>query len=74
VAGSLSHRPVRRLRPGRPKPPARDPGDGFFMRHLATPLVKVALREHYADLALMEDVLRDSGLDWTIVRPWARAR
>jgi uncharacterized protein YbjT (DUF2867 family) len=26
-------------------------------------------REHYADLALMEDILRDSGLDWTIVRP-----
>jgi putative NADH-flavin reductase len=55
--------------PGRPKPPKHDPGDGFFMRHVATPLVKVALREHYADLALMEDVLRDSGLDWTVVRP-----
>jgi putative NADH-flavin reductase len=26
-------------------------------------------RKHYADLALMEDVLRDSGLDWTVVRP-----
>jgi uncharacterized protein YbjT (DUF2867 family) len=22
-----------------------------------------------ADLALMEDILRDSGLDWTVVRP-----
>ena len=55
--------------PGRPKPPKHDPGDGLFMRHVATPLVKVVLREHYADLALMEDVLRDSGLDWTMVRP-----
>ena len=55
--------------PGRPKPPKHDPGDGFFMRHVATPLVKVVLREHYADLALMEDILRDSGLDWTVVRP-----
>jgi len=55
--------------PGRPMPPKHDPGDGFFMRHVATPLVKVALREHYADLALMEDILRDSGLDWTVVRP-----
>jgi uncharacterized protein YbjT (DUF2867 family) len=36
---------------------------------VATPLVKVVLREHYADLALMEDILRDSGLDWTVVRP-----
>jgi putative NADH-flavin reductase len=55
--------------PGRPHPPARDPGDGFVMRYLASPLVKVVLREHYADLARMEDVLRDSGLDWTAVRP-----
>src|SRR5215212_6601162 len=55
--------------PGRPKPPKHDPGDGFFMRNLFGPLVKAALRKHYADLALMEDVLRDSDLDWTIVRP-----
>lgn len=55
--------------PGRPAPPAHDPGDGFFMRHLLSPLTKAALRRPYADLALMEDVLRESGLDWTIVRP-----
>jgi len=55
--------------PDRPQPPKHDPGDGFFMRHLFSPLVKTALRKHYADLARMEDVLRDSGLDWTVVRP-----
>jgi putative NADH-flavin reductase len=55
--------------PARPHPPKYDPGDGFFMRHLLAPLTKVALRKHYADLAQMEDVLRESGLDWTIVRP-----
>jgi NAD(P)H-binding len=55
--------------PGRPKPPKHDPGDGFFMRNLLAPLVKSAPRKHYADLALMEDVVRESGLDWTIVRP-----
>jgi putative NADH-flavin reductase len=55
--------------PGRPKPPKHDPGDGFFMRYLLGPLTKAALRKHYADLALMEDILRDSGLDWTVVRP-----
>jgi putative NADH-flavin reductase len=55
--------------PGRPHPPKYDPGDGFFMRHLLGPLVKTVLRRHYDDLARMEDVLRDSGLDWTIVRP-----
>ena len=55
--------------PGRPKPPKHDPGDGFFMRRLFSPLIKAAFRKHYADLALMEDILRDSGLDWTVVRP-----
>src|SRR6266404_4270421 len=55
--------------PGRPKPPKHDPGDGFFMRNLLGPLIKAAIRKHYADLALMEDILRNSGLDWTIVRP-----
>jgi len=55
--------------PGRPHPPKHDPGDGFFMRHLLGPAVKAAFRGHYADLARMEDVLRDSRLDWTAVRP-----
>ncbi|MBA2534431.1 MAG: SDR family oxidoreductase [Rubrobacter sp.] len=55
--------------PGRKEPPKHDPGDGFFMRNLFAPLTKAALRKPYADLALMEDVIRDSGLDWTIVRP-----
>ena len=55
--------------PGRPKPSNHDPGDGFFMRNLLGPLTKLALRKHYADLALMEEILRDSGLDWTIIRP-----
>jgi putative NADH-flavin reductase len=55
--------------PGRPHPPRHDPGDGFIIRYLADPIVKRALREHYADLARMEDVLRGSDLDWTVVRP-----
>jgi putative NADH-flavin reductase len=55
--------------PRRPDPPKHDPGDGFLMRHLGAPLTKAALRKHYADLAQMEDVLRDSDLDWTAVRP-----
>jgi putative NADH-flavin reductase len=55
--------------PGRPTPPRYDPGDGFFMRNLMSPLIKTALKQLYADLALMEDAVQDSGLDWTIVRP-----
>jgi len=53
----------------RPRPAGRDPGDGFVMRNLAYPVLRAALREIYADLAEMEDVLRDSDLDWTVVRP-----
>jgi putative NADH-flavin reductase len=55
--------------PGRPRPPRHDPGDGFFMRHLFSHVAKTLFRAHYADLAVMEDLIRDSGLDWTIVRP-----
>jgi putative NADH-flavin reductase len=55
--------------PGRPNPPRHDRGDGFFMRYLLGPLTKAILRERYDDLARMEDVLRESELDWTIVRP-----
>jgi len=55
--------------PGRPHPPRHDPGEGFFMRNLGAPLFKTVLRERYTDLALMEDVLRASDLDWTIFRP-----
>jgi putative NADH-flavin reductase len=55
--------------PGRPKPPKDDPGDGFFMRNLFSHVAKALYRKHYDDLALMEEILRDSGLDWTVVRP-----
>jgi putative NADH-flavin reductase len=55
--------------PDRPTPPKHDPGDGFFMRHLLSPVVNAVFRKAYADLALMEDIVRESGLDWTVVRP-----
>ncbi len=55
--------------PGRPNPPRYDPGDGFWTRHLLFPLTSLFLRRHYADLALMEDDLRGSGLEWISVRP-----
>jgi putative NADH-flavin reductase len=55
--------------PARPNPPRHDPGDGFFMRHLLNPLVKQAFKDHYADLATMEDAVFASALDWTVIRP-----
>ncbi|GAA0394793.1 NAD(P)H-binding protein [Microbispora corallina] len=55
--------------PARPTPPRHDPGDGFFMRHLGSRFAGAMFRAHYADLALTEDIVRESGLDWTISRP-----
>ncbi|GLZ78484.1 NADH-flavin reductase [Actinorhabdospora filicis] len=46
-----------------------DPGDGPFMRHLISPLLRRFLAAHYADLATMETLLRESDLDWTVLRP-----
>ena len=81
IVGAMEAAGVRRLvvvsaapvgtiaSPRRPRPPKHDPGDGFVMRHLLSPLITVALRDLYVDLALMEDTLAGSGLDWTAVRP-----
>jgi putative NADH-flavin reductase len=55
--------------PARPQPPRHDPGDGVVMRTVMTPMIRRLLRGPYADLALMEDAVTGSGLDWTIVRP-----
>lgn len=55
--------------PGRPHPPKHDPGEGVLMRYVGTPIGHLMLGRHFADLAAMEDILRDSGLDWTAVRP-----
>ena len=55
--------------PGRPGPPGHDPGDGFLMRHAGVRIAKPLFGKVYQDLAQMEDILRESGLDWTILRP-----
>jgi putative NADH-flavin reductase len=54
--------------PNRPNPRRRDPGVGFFTRTILSPIARSRLGEHYADVALMEDDLRASGLDWTSVQ------
>jgi putative NADH-flavin reductase len=54
---------------GQRTPPRHDPGDGFFMRYLGTPLTHAMFGRHYADLAVTEQILRDSGLEWTVSRP-----
>ncbi|NLU72463.1 SDR family oxidoreductase [Streptomyces sp. HNM0575] len=44
-------------------------GETLLFRTVAVPLVRRVFRQVYADLAVMEDVVRASGLDWTLVRP-----
>ncbi|HEU5279793.1 MAG TPA: NAD(P)H-binding protein [Gaiellaceae bacterium] len=55
--------------PDRPDLPPHDPGDGFFMCHLLGPMLKAVLGRRYADLARMEGLLRESALEWTVIRP-----
>ncbi|GAA2719127.1 SDR family oxidoreductase [Actinocorallia aurantiaca] len=46
-----------------------DEGDGPFTRNLVKPLLGRFLREAFADFVRTEQVVRDSGLDWTLMRP-----
>ena len=50
-------------------PLSGDDGDTLPSRLLLKPLLWALLRPVYADMATMEDEIRQSGLDWTIVRP-----
>jgi putative NADH-flavin reductase len=46
-----------------------DEGDGPITRAVVKPLLQRYLRESFADLARTEKIVKDSGLDWTIMRP-----
>ncbi|MFE2876532.1 NAD(P)-dependent oxidoreductase [Streptomyces roseus] len=43
--------------------------DGFVARRVFLPLLRRALRDLYADLAVMEATIRASGTEWTLIRP-----
>jgi putative NADH-flavin reductase len=47
----------------------RGENDGVFMRFFLKPIICQLLKDHYADLARMESIVRASDLDWTIVAP-----
>ena len=51
-----------------PVGPAPD-GDGWLDRRVLRPFITTLLRDVYADLAVMEREIGDSGLDWTIIWP-----
>jgi uncharacterized protein YbjT (DUF2867 family) len=44
-------------------------GESFLNRRLLLPFISRLLRDLYADLAAMEDEIRRSDTDWTVVRP-----
>lgn len=44
-------------------------GDGLFVRSLVKPVLGRVLRHSFADMAAMEEIVRASALDWTIVLP-----
>jgi uncharacterized protein YbjT (DUF2867 family) len=44
-------------------------GERFLGRRVAYPLVRLAFRKVYDDLAAMEADIRRSGTRWTVVRP-----
>ncbi|RPF39958.1 putative NADH-flavin reductase [Streptomyces sp. Ag109_G2-6] len=45
-------------------------GDGLLLRKVGYPLLRWALRDLYADLAVMESVIASAqGVRWTVVRP-----
>ncbi|HEX3814246.1 MAG TPA: SDR family oxidoreductase [Mycobacteriales bacterium] len=46
-----------------------DPHDSIAYRLILKPLISRILRTAYADMGRMERAVRDSGLEWTIVRP-----
>lgn len=48
---------------------APPPDDAWLNRRILHPLITTLLREIYADLARMEEDIRHSTTDWTVVRP-----
>ncbi|EID52410.1 NAD(P)-dependent oxidoreductase [Saccharomonospora xinjiangensis] len=48
---------------------AHTTGDGLLVRVLVKPILQRALRHPFADTLVMEDRIRRSDLDWTIVLP-----
>lgn len=48
-------------------PPAA--GEGFFGRRILLPVVSAVFKEVYQDLAVMEQLIRDSRTEWTVFWP-----
>ena len=70
ILGAMTAHGVRRLVAVSAAPVGPSPaGDGWFDRRVLRPFITTLLRDVYADLAVMERDIRDSGVDWTVVWP-----
>ncbi|SDD04386.1 NAD(P)-dependent oxidoreductase [Glycomyces harbinensis] len=55
--------------PNRPKPLRREPGAGPLMNLVTLRIARAVIGTHMRDVAAMEELLAESGLDWTALRP-----
>jgi len=46
-----------------------DPHDGLLTAKVVKPILGVFLRRSFADFTATDELVRESGLDWTIMRP-----
>lgn len=70
VLAAMGRAGVRRLSVVSAAPLGPDvPGDGVFTRAVLLPVLRWALRDLYADLAVMEAALAAAPAEWTVVRP-----
>jgi putative NADH-flavin reductase len=46
-----------------------DEGEGPGMRYVVKPIGRLFLKNVFADFVAMEEIVRASGLDWTVIRP-----
>jgi putative NADH-flavin reductase len=69
VVAAMDKTGVRRLVAVSASGPYTDAGDGPLTRYVMKPLLQRVLREGFGDLRRMEEIIRASRLDWTIMRP-----
>lgn len=69
IAEAMGVAGVRRLVAVSASGLATDEGDGPFTRRVVKPILGAVLRHPFADMRRMEDLVRATDLEWTIVRP-----
>jgi putative NADH-flavin reductase len=72
IAAAMSRHGVKRLAvvSSSATQPHQHPGGGFLLNHVLQPLITATIgKTTYRDMRRMEELLRGSDLDWTVMRP-----